>query len=208
MALLVYDGSEGFGHQFKNIMPIRIDNEYAVVASNHMLTVIAFAGTDDWGDVVDDADFISEKHDGFGKVHGGFMGSYQKVSGLITQYLREVHYAGTPIMCVGHSKGGAMAQICALDLWNKGLRDVSKIVTFGSPRVGKGEFARRSKVFKHDRYVNGKDPVPRVPRAYMGFKHTGKRIHFTDGWWTWGWVGDFSDHSMVRYQEQYNAKAV
>jgi pimeloyl-ACP methyl ester carboxylesterase len=74
---------------------------------------------------------------------------------------------GTRIDLVGHSLGGGLATLCALDL-RRSVRNQVRLITFGGPRVGNGAF--RDCFRAHDpldaetaRFINIADPVPRVP---------------------------------------------
>lgn len=71
----------------------------------------------------------------------------------------------------GHSLGGAMATICASRLSAQGM-NVEGLYTYGSPRVGDGEFVANLKV-NHFRFVNNNDAVPKVPPQVFGYRHHG-----------------------------------
>jgi predicted lipase len=75
-------------------------------------------------------------------VHEGFYDAYLELSGGVHQGLMDV-MALKPdyqLVVTGHSLGGAMATLCALNLTvNYGLDPI--VYTFGSPRVGFQNFA-------------------------------------------------------------------
>jgi triacylglycerol lipase len=86
--------------------------------------------------------------------------------------------ANTRITVLGHSLGGAMAMIAAVDLKrNMGKRRVD-VCTLGGPRVGKAEFRLRFNREIPDcfRIVNNADFVPRVPFVITGWSHVGREI--------------------------------
>jgi predicted lipase len=61
----------------------------------------------------------------------------------INMQLRFYSVTGMPlhVFCTGHSLGGALATLCALEMRQRlGLR--VELYTFGSPRVGSPQFAR------------------------------------------------------------------
>lgn len=84
----------------------------------------------------------------------------------------------------GHSLGGGLASLYALnmtrnhngDLWKNPM---SRLVTFGQPRIGDGDFAAYHDqvipAFKKLRIVYNKDIVPHVPYG-NGFTHMSREI--------------------------------
>ena len=125
------------------------------------------------------------------EVHRGFLDEVDKLWSEILDRLRQ-ETVGVPVWVTGHSLGAAMATI-------SGLRyPFEEVITFGEPRVGcKLERAFRAK--SHIRYVNGDDPVTKVPPDIgFGFDHHGTvvRICDPDG------STDFKyDHSIVYYAQ-------
>jgi triacylglycerol lipase len=101
---------------------------------------------------------------GEGKVHAGFMADYRQFRG---QLLRMQHHA--PLCITGHSLGGALATLAALDL------AVVKplVITFGSPRVGNHAFAEtyQAKVPDTWRVYNLRDVVSHLPPAAIPDVH-------------------------------------
>lgn len=76
------------------------------------------------------------------------------------------------IRLVGHSLGGALATLAALDLANAGF--AVELITFGCPKVGDAAFAQlcASRLGSHvARFVNYYDPVHGLPPAQAGFVH-------------------------------------
>ena len=90
-------------------------------------------------------------------------------AGLADEINAQVSQAGgeVPILLVGHSLGGAMAQLLALELLVTTDWRVS-LVTFGQPPAGSQELVDVLDVYVQRgrlrvwRYVNGFDPVPRA----------------------------------------------
>ena len=78
----------------------------------------------------------------------------------------------------GHSLGGALAQIATAVLERDNL---AACYTFGSPRVGTGDFDRQVKC-PHYRVINNWDLVPSVPLPWFrGYRHTGDPRLLTPG---------------------------
>jgi predicted lipase len=152
--------------------------------------IVSFRGTNpisikNW---IDDFTFKKESADFKGlnvNIHSGFLNSYQthadavfnKVSNLLLEN------PDFKLIITGHSLGGAMATLCAMDLHlNKGIENIF-LITFGSPRVGDSAFADAfDRVFadKSWRVTNQHDVVPHVPLIRMGFKHVATEVWFND----------------------------
>lgn len=87
-----------------------------------------------------------------------------------------------PTLVLGHSMGGALAHLAALDLKiEHGLSDV-KVYTFGAPRVGNAAFAEffDSQVTEAWRFTHGRDIVPSVPPILLGFHHVSREVWLVD----------------------------
>lgn len=86
------------------------------------------------------------------------------------------------VFVTGHSLGGALATLCALDLHiTLGIPDV-RVVSFGSPRVGNYVFAKwfEEEIGPHWRFTHNRDIVPSVPPGYMGFYHVAQEVWVVD----------------------------
>jgi len=127
------------------------------------------------------------------RVHAGFAAAYASVRRHVRAALDAAlqgHNGAGPaatLLVTGHSLGGALATLCAADVaetWHAaGLpaarRPLLLVHTFGSPRVGDAHFASRfAQLVPHAlRFVAGKDLVPSLPPAAMGFAHAGAGVH-------------------------------
>ena len=119
-------------------------------------------------------------------VHGGFWFSWNasSLATSVTAAVRRLQrrHGEHPVYVSGHSLGGALATICALELRTmRGLRDVH-LVTFGSPRVGNAVFAGwfERRIASHWRFTHNRDIVPSVPPPYMGFWHLAREVWVLD----------------------------
>lgn len=149
---------------------IDVDGAQAYVMSDGKDVLIACRGTEpsEMNDVKADLDTVKVPHPLGGKVHRGFYREYEKVMPGIREALAKHNKKGDKEVWVcGHSLGGAMAVLVAVDLKPNGLQ------TFGQPRVGNKEFLKNID-FPYYRYVNNNDIVPRVPPTFLGFRHGGK----------------------------------
>ena len=76
--------------------------------------------------------------------------------------------------------GGALAVHAALDLTKNGL-SVSKLYTYGAPRVGDTKFSLWfSSFYKGESYrvTHGRDPVPHLAPSEWGFTHQVHEIFY------------------------------
>jgi triacylglycerol lipase len=110
-----------------------------------------------------------------GEAHKGFVEEYYSIRDQLTGVLKE---SGKPVTIAGHSKGGALTTLCAIDC--KWLNiDIFGIYTFGSPRVLDHPSAKKYKAHlgsKTYRLFHSNDIVPRTPLPFR-FKHVGVPIY-------------------------------
>lgn len=158
---------------FKLVDTFSVGGTQAFLAHNNRYAVLAFRGTSDWTDVQTDirAGRVTAG-DGLGKIHSGFFNAYGLVSERIAKRLEDVKFM--PLYITGHSLGGALATVALRYLEKvEGLKDqIAACYTFGSPRVGNGDFEQdiRSPIY---RVVNFTDIVTYLPLLTMGFTHVG-----------------------------------
>jgi len=118
-------------------------------------------------------------------IHPGFFRAWKVIRTGIFNGIASARnqYNFNDIIFTGHSLGGALATIAALDYWvATGM--VTKVVTFGSPRVGNYYFARFfEKIFTVNsfRFVNHNDFIPHMPFEDMGYYHTSVEHWFQNG---------------------------
>lgn len=126
------------------------------------------------------------------KVHKGFYEIYKALStNIIPQVAAALQRHPTaPLFVTGHSLGGALATLTALELTPRvGGRPVYAY-NFGEPRVGCPAFAQHAlKVLPEKtqyRIVHKADPVPKVPFREFGYLHVPREIFYdNDGNRTW-----------------------
>ncbi|KAL1595829.1 hypothetical protein SLS60_009519 [Paraconiothyrium brasiliense] len=112
-------------------------------------------------------------------VHTGFYSSWLNTRKAILPQLTEAIEAHPDyeIVLVGHSLGGAVAALAALDLKARGWSP--RITTFGEPRVGNAELmayinarfniSSNRETNKYHRVTHYADPVPLLPLAEWGY---------------------------------------
>lgn len=113
------------------------------------------------------------------KVHSGFLNQYLNLRNKIHQVILNNNNK-YPIYITGHSLGGALAQLCALDLklnFNINLT----VVTVGSPRVGNDKFVKKyNELIKLSyRLKNYGDPITYLPMN-CNYHHVHKSICIKD----------------------------
>ncbi|XP_010666399.2 probable feruloyl esterase A isoform X2 [Beta vulgaris subsp. vulgaris] len=109
-------------------------------------------------------------------VHHGFYYAYHNTTlrpGVVDAVKRAKKVFGElDLLVIGHSMGGAMAAICALDLTvHHDMRNV-KVTTFGQPRIGNEAFASYYTQFVPNtiRVTHEHDMVPHLPPYYPYFR--------------------------------------
>jgi predicted lipase len=136
------------------------------------------------------------------KFHQGFMTAYFAVRQALLDAMDK--FEGQRVIVTGHSLGGALATIAALDLqYNLGSKhDLSfEVYTFGAPRVGNRAMVEsyNGRIPNSDRLIYGWDIVTRVPRTWQGFDHVEKATQLGSRW-TWQVLSRrFNDHSLDAY---------
>jgi hypothetical protein len=120
------------------------------------LAVVAFRGTDasDPTDLADDAELLQTKWTPGGLVHRGFAEALDHILPNLTAALNPVRRR---ILFTGHSLGAAMATLLA------SIRRPDFLYTFGSPRVGDGQFVSTLNGLGSRRFVDCCDIVARIP---------------------------------------------
>ncbi|KAJ6525303.1 Alpha/Beta hydrolase protein [Mycena vulgaris] len=119
------------------------------------------------------------------EIHTGFRDEHAITAEEIqTEVKRLIAEKGaTQVTVVGHSLGGALAELDALSLrLNLPTTVGVNAVTYGTPRVGNQEFVQffDTQVTDFKRVNNQADLVPTVPGRFLGFAHPKGEIHIVD----------------------------
>ncbi|KAK8935459.1 hypothetical protein KSP39_PZI012874 [Platanthera zijinensis] len=168
--------------------------------------VVAFRGTEQskWKDLLTDlmllpAGMNPERLGGEFKqevqVHGGFLNAYDSVRIRILMLIKVAicfdedqleSMLKWHVYVTGHSLGGALATLLALELSTSQMAKHGVIsvtmYNFGSPRVGNRRFTDlyNAKVKDSWRVVNHRDIIPTVPRL-MGYCHVAQPVYLAAG---------------------------
>ncbi|KAH9116853.1 hypothetical protein AeMF1_009256 [Aphanomyces euteiches] len=165
---------------------------HGVVFADDTRLILAFRGTYSTKNAYTDLayNFVSPNDDAAWaapdvRVHAGFWTAYLSVRDQVIGAVKE-HCAGREIFCTGHSLGGALATIAAVDVAATIWRPVT-MYNYGSPRVGNHAFAREFNSFVEVafRVVNDGDVIVGGPKrailclycvSSLRYKHVGKAV--------------------------------
>lgn len=138
---------------------------------------IAIRGTEGWLEWIHDADFLQvpcpflagagHTEDGFTDMYGSLQTGTAPGSPRVVDALGKLSFPqpiGSVTIC-GHSLGGALATLLALDVAANTTRTTPAVYTYGSPRTGDSLFAATfDQVVKNSwRVANRLDIVPALP---------------------------------------------
>jgi predicted lipase len=139
---------------------------YVFTSPSH--NIIAFRGTNRLAEMITDAIVLQTDYPttGYGKIHDGFLDLYQSLAQQVQEAAKTFNPT-LPCYVTGHSLGGALATLAALDLALKfpKLRSRIQLYTYASPRVGNRDFATKHSQLLPNCYrvVNLADTVPLTP---------------------------------------------
>jgi triacylglycerol lipase len=172
---------------------------FGFIAESRQSIVIAFRGTQlqqSPFDIFADLDLAQIPYPyvgGAGTTHRGFTRLYGRLRRRILETLKK-RSSRKRLRITGHSLGGALATLCAIDVAANSKFPAPIVYTIGSPRVGDAAFcnAFNRKVKNSWRIYNENDLVPRVPsRTYVSpitgrvwqYEHvnSGYRLEFQNG---------------------------
>jgi triacylglycerol lipase len=167
---------------FNAVHPFEEGNSQAILVEHDNYFCMAFRGTDELDDWIDNINAHTVKNL-FGEFHRGFWKATDRVWDKIYQRYRELNARDPqkPLFLTGHSLGGAMAVIAASKLVHIDQPFIS-VYTFGQPRVMTQQTAQifnmecKSRCF---RFNNNNDLVTRAPSRLMGYSHVGTYLHIS-----------------------------
>lgn len=151
----------------------------------HHAVIVALRGTTDVKSWLASNDFkqVSYPKCGGCQVHEGFYNGYAEVSATVkdqVQLIFDKYRSATLIYVTGHSLGGAIATVAALDL-KATFGKVSEFYSYGEPRVGNVAFATYfdSQIPVH-RVIHYADIVPHVPPYGLNYTHGGAQYWYDE----------------------------
>lgn len=103
------------------------------------------------------------------RIHSGFLAGYISLRSEVHNIVKQDTTSTGFVFC-GHSLGGALARLGAVDVQYNFNKEVV-VYTLGAPNVGNKEFEESfNKRIKHSVfYINDGDPVPEVPPEFTGY---------------------------------------
>ena len=165
---------------------------------------VAFRGTDSARDLQLDLQFhktpvpelcpISKA-----RIHYGFRNAYFCDS-FRTKLKEKIRERGAArIYFTGHSLGGAMALLAALDFRCTDPKPEIWVVTFGAPRIGNRAFRKffDEKILECVQVRNANDAVTKLPPALFGYRHVGSAWH-VGSWRVFG-IYSLKEHRQKEY---------
>ena len=140
---------------------------------------ITFRGTESARDILTDLNILQVKmplrhmkEEDLPEVHWGFYNQFKELKPdldkIVKDYVNDTKIISKEVVFSGHSLGGALATISALNYAFEYPVLVVDCVTLGSPRVGDSKFANYfNRIINHSfRFVNDNDPIPCIPTAW------------------------------------------
>jgi predicted lipase len=135
-------------------------------------------------------------------MHSGFINAYFAVRAQIHDYIS--NHPVSSVVATGHSLGGALATLCAVDVqYNFSDRVTIEAFTYGAPKVGNDGFrdSYNQRVPNSYRVVHGMDIVPELPRWWQGFRAVDQEFRIGQRFSIRFVSQRFKDHAIARYIE-------
>jgi triacylglycerol lipase len=136
------------------------------------------------------------------KMHSGFVTAYFAVRDQIHDFIRNSEV--TSVVATGHSLGGALASLCAVDVqYNFSSKVSIESYTYGAPAIGNDGFrdSYNQRVPNSYRIVNGMDLVPELPRWWQGYRDIDREFRIGKRF-SLNFISQrFKDHAIDRYIE-------
>ncbi len=160
----------------------------ALIVHDAQTAVLAFRGSEKVADWLTNLHFtMADAYPGEtapgALVHRGFRRALWSAWPRIREQLEALVADGRRLWLTGHSLGGSLSSLAALDLAQTGDDvPVSGLVTFGQPRTGNDVFCAsldESLPGRYARVVHGGDLVVLLPPERFGYRHGGQRHQLT-----------------------------
>ncbi|KYK60903.1 hypothetical protein DCS_02042 [Drechmeria coniospora] len=109
------------------------------------------------------------------RIHAGFWLAWSHIRERVTNIIIESHdkHRNYKVIATGHSLGGAVATIAAVDIYFR-KKILVDAYTYGSPRIGNNDFANFASLQPGNIYriTQGNDLITVLPTLRMGYAHT------------------------------------
>ncbi|KAJ2787693.1 hypothetical protein GGI15_000516 [Coemansia interrupta] len=182
-------GTEGTVIKYRWSIPFVTSNGYVALNSGRKVIVVAFRGSAEFGDWIEDftTSFVDWPRSGAGtQVGRGFLEGYRIASPLIIRTVLELAttYPEYEIIATGHSLGGARAAMFVADVSENHTNILPRLrlYTYGQPKCGDKGFAdyMDSLDILKIREINKADIAPHLPTADSGYHHFGTEVWVTE----------------------------
>ncbi|KAL5118906.1 hypothetical protein ACEQ8H_003229 [Pleosporales sp. CAS-2024a] len=115
-------------------------------------------------------------------VSDGFWTSWLEAQSTVLTAIAsaQAQYPDYQLVATGHSLGGALASIAAGILRSQGKN--IDLYTYGSPRVGLdavADYLSKTTLGQNYRVTHLHDPVPKLPPAFLGYRHVSPEYYIT-----------------------------
>lgn len=182
-----------------------VPEDFGFVARREGELVVALRGSDSFADLISDADveYAAPPFEaGAARCDAGAVRLYASIQKQVWDALAERR--SQALRVVGHSLGGAVAALLALDLAPRWAAPLA-LYSFGSIRPGDWRFRRRLRRAPIEawRIENPRDLVPHWPPLWLCYRHVGRRVRVRLP----GAEGALAQHSMERYCRAVEALA-
>ena len=174
---------ETTGFELRSYFEDKLTGEEAMVGVDvdSAMIVMSIEGTHDLEGTITDLEIIKTDLVGYpnapsdAKIHRGFDRAYHAIQRMVEEDVTALveEYPDFPVYVTGHSLGGALATLAALDLTVLKPKIPVHVYTFGAPRVGNDAFQLyfQSQIANSIRVVHEKDIVPHLPFRFLGYHH-------------------------------------
>ena len=141
---------------------------------------ITFRGTTSLEDWKHDADTRTVNPKDNIRIHKGFYDQYMSVRPKIYNNIKNINNEN--IYISGHSLGGALAYVCAVDIFMVTKNPNINVFTIGAPRPGNKDFADyfNKNIKRSIRYKNKNDIITKMPMR-SSFKHVHSSVCLNNG---------------------------
>jgi triacylglycerol lipase len=175
-ALIQADTPTQAGHLAKAML--RDTNIFGLTGHNGATRFVALRGTETLAEWLQDFTVTPTGFGPYGDVADGFLDVYQLMRASIMAAVHEFPIG--PLLVIGHSLGGALAVLAAIDIAKTVGIDTS-VLTFAAPKVGCKGFtaAANAAVSSCFQVANFLDIVPHVPLP--PFEHAGTVVRVDSG---------------------------
>ena len=163
------------------------NRHFGWVCLDPQTVIVGIRGTQLVHEWFDNFDFIPAPYGpvpGRGTVHQGFQLVYYSIRASLVGLVRKFAAGRKNLLLVGHSLGGALSALAAVDLMNDAAVDLSPTVyTWAEPRVGHDDFVSfyNSHINVCYRIINVWDVVPHLPPDIAEYEHEGSELAIDSG---------------------------